>query len=90
MMNGMSPDHAPFRAQVVFSELAQKQVNALTAAETHALDRAVVALSVDPSLGAPTRHPALRDYRDPVEDVRIIYYVTVPRATIVVVGYVEA
>jgi mRNA-degrading endonuclease RelE of RelBE toxin-antitoxin system len=86
----MSPDHAPFRAQIVFSELAQKQVDALTAAETHALDRAVVALSVDPTLGAPTRHPLLRDYRDPIEDVRIIYYVTVPRGTIVVIGYVEA
>jgi hypothetical protein len=35
-------------------------------------------LSVDPDAGAPIpgSHPGLRDYRDDVDDVRVIYFVT--------------
>ncbi|WP_331489849.1 hypothetical protein [Streptomyces sp. Go40/10] len=48
-------------------------------------------LSVDPDAGAPIpgSHPGLRDYRDDVDDVRIIYFITALR-TIVVVAHIEA
>jgi hypothetical protein len=85
----MSPRHAPRRAEIILVEPALTQVTKLTPAETHALDRALVALSVDPAQGYPTRHPALLDYWDPIEDVRVIYYTTIGH-TVVVVGYVEA
>lgn len=49
----MSPDHAPRRSQVVLVEPALSQLEKLTAAETHRLDRAIVAISVNPELGTP-------------------------------------
>ncbi len=86
------PRHSRPRAKVVFSESAQKQIEALTdEAALLALDRALAVLSVDPDAGAPIpgSHPGLRDYRDDVDDVRVIYFVTALR-TVVVVAYIEA
>ncbi|MGW3466477.1 hypothetical protein ACWDE9_46230 [Streptomyces olivaceoviridis] len=40
----MSPEHAPRRSQVVLVEPALSQLAKLTAAETHRLDRAIVAI----------------------------------------------
>ncbi|GGR46261.1 hypothetical protein [Streptomyces netropsis] len=61
----------------------------LTASETHRLDRAVVAISVNPELGAPVPDTLLRDYADNIDGVRVIYYVTALRQ-ITIVAYVEA
>ncbi|MEU1424987.1 type II toxin-antitoxin system RelE/ParE family toxin [Kitasatospora sp. NPDC005751] len=83
----MSPESPP-RAEVAFSDLAARQLDKLTAAQIHRLDRALVAISVRPDLGHPLRGGQLRDYRDDLDRVRVIYHVTV-RQTIVVVGYVE-
>jgi hypothetical protein len=78
------------RAQIRFTEGARKQVDALTGPEEiRRLDRALAALSLAPELGLPTRFPLLRDYRDELEDVRVIYSVSVLRSTILV-AYVEA
>lgn len=86
------PKHSRRRARVLFSDSAAKQIEAVTdEAEIHALDRALVALSVDPSLGTPIAgsHPELLEYVDDVDDVRVLYYVTALR-TVIVVAYVEA
>lgn len=84
--------HAPKRARIAFSDSAAKQVEELTSeASIHALDRALVAVSVDPDLGEPIpgSSPVLRDYADPIDTVRLIYFVSALR-TVVVVAYLEA
>jgi hypothetical protein len=86
------PRHSRPRARITFSESAEKQIEALAdEAELLALDRTLAVLSVDPDAGTPIpgSHPGLRDYRDDVDDVRVIYFVTALR-TVVVVAYVEA
>jgi ParE toxin of type II toxin-antitoxin system, parDE len=86
------PRHSRPRARIAFSDSAEKQIEALTdEAQLLALDRALAVLSVDPDAGAPIpgSHPGLRDYRDDVDDVRVVYFVTALR-TVVVVAYVEA
>ncbi|MFB7446727.1 hypothetical protein [Streptomyces mirabilis] len=82
------------RAQVAFSDSAAKQLENLTDEhQIHALDRALVAISVDPEIGEPipgdTTHPELRQYADEIERVRVLYFVTALR-TVVVVAYIEA
>jgi hypothetical protein len=84
--------HAPRRARIAFSDSAAKQLEELTAeAEVHALDRALVAISVNPDIGDPVpgSQPQLLEYADEIEDVRVLYFVTALR-TIVVVAYIEA
>ncbi|MFD3541543.1 hypothetical protein ACFWUQ_18875 [Streptomyces sp. NPDC058662] len=81
------------RARVAFSESAAKQLEDLTTErELHALDRALVAISVDPEIGEPIPadgiSPELRQYTDEIEDVRVLYFVTALR-TVVVVAYIE-
>ncbi|MGW2393995.1 hypothetical protein ACWCYK_31555 [Streptomyces lydicamycinicus] len=85
----MSPDHGARRARVVLVEPALTQLEKLTAGETHRLDRAIVAISVNPEIGTPVPDTLLRDYADDVDAVRVIYYVTALR-TITIVAYVEA
>lgn len=85
----MSPDLGPRRARVVLVETALTQLSKLSAAETHRLDRAIVAISVNPELGTPVQDTLLRDYVDDVDGVRVIYFVTALK-TITVVAYVEA
>ncbi|GHB07119.1 hypothetical protein ACIQRS_25690 [Streptomyces termitum] len=87
------PPHDRRRARVAFSDAAAKQLEALTdEAELHALDRALVVLSVDPEIGEPipgsTDGPQLRQYADDVERVRLLYFVTALK-TVVVVAYIE-
>ncbi|KOU56893.1 hypothetical protein ADK96_37305 [Streptomyces sp. IGB124] len=70
-------------------EPALTQLTKLTANETHRLDRASVAISVNPELGTEVPGTLLRDYADEIDGVRVIYYMTALR-TITVVAYVEA
>jgi hypothetical protein len=70
-------------------EPALSQLEKLAAAETHRLDRAIVAISVNPELGNPVPDTLLRDYVDDIDRVRVIYYVTALRQ-ITIVAYVEA
>ncbi|MFF4902853.1 hypothetical protein [Streptomyces sp. NPDC001068] len=89
----MPQGHGPRRARIAFSDAAAKQLEAITSeADIHALDRALVVISVDPEIGAPipgdTTGPQLRQYTDDVEAVRVLYFVTVLR-TVVVIAYIE-
>lgn len=70
-------------------EPALAQLAKLTASETHHLDRAIVAISVNPALGTEVPGTLLRDYTDEIDAVRVIYYVTALK-TITMVTYVEA
>ncbi|MDL5206637.1 hypothetical protein [Streptomyces sp. ALI-76-A] len=89
----MAPQHGPRRARIVFSDSATKQLENITSeAEIHALDRALVVISVDPDVGEPlpgdASGPQLRQYADEVERVRLLYWVSALR-TVVVVAYIE-
>jgi hypothetical protein len=89
----MVPRNGPRRARVAFSDFAAGQVEDITTeAEIHALDRALVVISVDPGVGEPipggATGPQLRRYTDEVESVRVLYFVTALR-TVVVVAYIE-
>ncbi|MFJ2565830.1 hypothetical protein ACIO02_23230 [Streptomyces sp. NPDC087568] len=84
---------APRRARIAFSDSAAKQLEQITSeAEIHALDRALVVVSVDPDVGealpGDSASPQLRQYTDDVERVRLLYWVTALR-TVVVVAYIE-
>ncbi|MFF4674876.1 hypothetical protein ACFY1C_34695 [Streptomyces sp. NPDC001279] len=86
----MPAQHGPRRAQVAFSDSAAKQLDVITSeAELHALDRALVVISVDPDAGEPlpgnSSGPRLRQYVDDVERVRLVYWVTALK-TIVIYG----
>ncbi|MEV6533642.1 hypothetical protein AB0M86_29290 [Streptomyces sp. NPDC051639] len=81
------------RAQIAFSDAAAKQLENLTDEhQIHALDRALVAISVDPGIGeaipGDTTQPQLRQYADDIEHVRVLYFVTALR-TVVAVAYIE-
>ncbi|MEV5242920.1 hypothetical protein AB0K89_27985 [Streptomyces cinnamoneus] len=58
----------------------------------HALDRALVVVSVDPEAGEPlpgdSSGPRLRQYVDDVERVRLVYWVTALK-TVVGVAFIE-
>jgi hypothetical protein len=87
------PPHSPRRARIAFSDTAAKQLENITSeAEIHALDRALVVISVDPDIGEPlpgdAAEPQLRQYADEVERVRLLYFVTALR-TVVVVACIE-
>ncbi|MER7841793.1 hypothetical protein ABTY98_39390 [Streptomyces sp. NPDC096040] len=89
----MPQGHGPRRARIAFSDAAAKQLENITSeADIHALDRALVVISVDPEIGVPipgdTAGPQLREYADDIEAVRILYFVTALR-TVVVVAYIE-
>ncbi|AXE24858.1 hypothetical protein C0216_16605 [Streptomyces globosus] len=81
------------RARIAFSDSAAKQLEDITSeAELHALDRALVVISVDPDIGEPLPGtgpgPRLLRYTDDIEPVRVLYFVTALR-TVVVVAYIE-
>ncbi|MEV8606033.1 hypothetical protein AB0465_39910 [Streptomyces griseoviridis] len=89
----MPRPHGPRRARITFSDSAAKQLESLTSeADIHALDRALVVISVNPEVGEPlpgtAAGPRLRQYADDVERVRILYWISVLQ-TIVVVAYIE-
>lgn len=84
----MSPSaHGPRRARVAFSDSAADQLAKLGVMETLALDRAIVALSIDPELGTPIPDSVLRDYQDE-DGVRLLYFLSALRS-VVVVAYLE-
>lgn len=84
----MSPKHAPRRARVVFDKPVEQRIARMAPDERVRLDRAIVAISIDPGQGKPLPANALlRDYR--VDDTRVIYFASA-LSTIVVVAYVEA
>ncbi|MGW9372394.1 hypothetical protein ACWGVR_20500 [Streptomyces xanthophaeus] len=85
----MSPEHAAGRSRVIMVEPALTQLTKLTANDTHRLDRAIVAISVNPELGTAVPDTLLRDYADEIDGVRVVYFVTALR-TITIVAYVEA
>lgn len=70
-------------------EPALTQLAKLTASETHRLDRAIVAISVNPELGTEVPGTLLRDYADEVDGVRVIFFASA-LGTITIVAYVEA
>ncbi|MEV6535865.1 hypothetical protein ACGFWD_40790 [Streptomyces sp. NPDC048448] len=85
--------HGSRRARIVFSDSAAKQLENITSeAEIHALDRALVVISVDPDAGEPlpgdSTGPQLRQYVDDVERVRLLYWVTALK-TVVVIAFIE-
>ncbi|MFF4323829.1 hypothetical protein [Streptomyces sp. NPDC001568] len=87
------PGRSGRRARIAFSDAAAKQLENITSeAEIHALDRALVVISVDPDIGDPipdaTTGPRLLQYTDEVESVRVLYFVTA-LCTVVVVAYIE-
>ncbi|MBK3603298.1 MULTISPECIES: hypothetical protein [unclassified Streptomyces] len=89
----MPAPHGPRRARIAFSDSAAKQLENITSeAEIHALDRALVVVSVDPDVGealpGDSAGPQLRQYTDDVERVRLLYWVSALR-TVVVVAYIE-
>ncbi|MFD4341733.1 hypothetical protein ACFWPP_31685 [Streptomyces anulatus] len=90
----MPAPHGPRRrARITFSDSAAKQLDSLTSeAELHALDRALVVVSVDPDVGellpGDSTGPRLRQYVDDVERVRLVYWVTALK-TVVVVAFLE-
>ncbi|MFF2331710.1 MULTISPECIES: hypothetical protein [unclassified Streptomyces] len=86
----MPAPHGPRRARIAFSDSAAKQLESLTnEADIHALDRALVVISVDPDVGEPipgtAAGPRLRQYTDDIERVRLLYWVTALR-TVVICG----
>ncbi|MFJ3601084.1 hypothetical protein ACIPRU_31960 [Streptomyces sp. NPDC090126] len=81
------------RARIAFSDAAAKQVEAITSeSELHALDRALVVISVDPEAGellpGDPANSRLRECTDTVERVRLLYW-TSALGTVIVVAYVE-
>ncbi|MER6782985.1 MULTISPECIES: hypothetical protein [unclassified Streptomyces] len=70
-------------------EPALTQLRKLTASETHRLDRAIVAVSVNPELGTQVPGTLLRDYADDIDGVRATYNVTA-LLTITMVAHAEA
>jgi hypothetical protein len=89
----MAKPHGPRRARITFSDSAAKQLENITSeADIHALDRALVVISVDPEVGEPipgsAAGPQLREYSDDVERVRLLYWVSV-LGTVIVVAYIE-
>ncbi|MFF3418454.1 hypothetical protein ACFYW9_27675 [Streptomyces sp. NPDC002698] len=88
-----APQHGQRRAHVAFSAAAKQLENITSEAELHALDRALVVISVDPDAGEPlpgnTSGPQLHQYTDDIEAVRILYFVTALR-TVVVVAYIDS
>ncbi|WP_246144797.1 hypothetical protein [Actinacidiphila oryziradicis] len=64
-------------------EPALTQLTKLTASDTHRLDRAIVAISVNPELGTQIPGTLLRDYVDDIDGVRVIFYVTALKTIII-------
>ncbi|MFF9147250.1 hypothetical protein ACF1BN_20580 [Streptomyces sp. NPDC014861] len=86
----VSPKHGGRRARVVFTPECDPYLEKLTPAELVRLDRTLVAISVDPTIGfeRPATHGQLplREYSE--GRTRTIYHVSV-LGTVVVVAYFE-
>lgn len=86
----VSPRDSPRRARIAFTPECEPALTKLSVAEVVRLDRALVAISLDPWAGQerPTRegHVPLREYAE--GSARIIYHVTV-LGTVVIVAHIE-
>ncbi|MGW5003081.1 hypothetical protein ACWEP8_36120 [Streptomyces hydrogenans] len=82
----MAPKHGPWRAHVVLHDVAEQQIDAMNDEEREVLDKAIVRLSLDHSIGTQAEGKLEWEYRD--ERVRILYIPTVI-GTIILVAYVE-
>ncbi|MGW6684177.1 hypothetical protein ACWGBO_30440 [[Kitasatospora] papulosa] len=75
-------------ACIAFTDSAAKQLEELSENAVHALDSSLVAISVDQEIGdlhtAPAPSPALRQYADEIEDVRVLYFITALLTVVVV------
>ncbi|MER7959980.1 hypothetical protein [Streptomyces sp. NPDC096030] len=76
-----------YRARIVFYDVAREQIERMTEAERLRLDPALMAVSMNPVIGVPSKHGAVREHRQ--DGVRILYVPTV-LSTLVLVAYVEA
>ncbi|MGW5529444.1 hypothetical protein [Streptomyces xanthochromogenes] len=83
----MAKHHHPRRARIIFYDVAQEQVEAMSPAELALLEPALDTIALNPGVGTVSKHAAYREYRG--ASVRILY---VPTAlgTLVLVAYVEA
>lgn len=79
--------HSPRRAQIVFTETAEQQIEQLAPAYFARLDRVLDDISLDPAVGDPMeKAPMLRQY---VRDgARCVYYSSV-LGSVCVVAYTE-
>ncbi len=84
----MSPEPGARRSRVIMVEPALTRLTKATASETHRLDRAIVAISVNPALGTEVPGTLLRDYTDEIDGVRLVYHVTALQPN-TIVAYVE-
>ncbi|MFE1029703.1 hypothetical protein ACFW5I_35090 [Streptomyces sp. NPDC058818] len=88
----MTRPHGLRRARIAFSAAAKQLEATASEADLHALDRALVVVSVGPDIDEPlpgdSSSPQLRQYTDDIEGVRPLYWVTAPR-TVVVVAYIK-
>lgn len=84
----MSPKHSGGRrARVVWHDTAVKQVTAMSPDDRVRLDRLLVAITRDPTIGQPDASGLLRDYR--ADECRIVYFATA-LGSVIVVAYAEA
>lgn len=79
--------HSPRQATVVFYDVAQEQIAAMTGDEQARLDRVLDVIATDPDVGTPTKHGSVREY---VQDQVRVIYVPTALGTLVLVAYVEA
>ncbi len=79
--------HTPRQARIVFYDVAQHQIAAMTDPELARLDTALDVIAADPDAGTPTKHGSVREY---VRDQVRIIYVPTALGTLVLVAYVEA
>ena len=77
--------HAPHHGRLIISEQAAGPIAALSDPELHALDRALVAISIDPRIGDALAGSRLHELRDGT--IRVIYHVAM-RGTIII-AYTE-
>jgi hypothetical protein len=72
---------------VVFTEVAEKQIETLSLPEMVVLDRVIVALTVNPWLGDLVGRTPLREYQE--DGARVLYTTTV-MGSVIIVAYLEA
>lgn len=83
----MSPKHAPWRAHILFHDVAEQQIADCTDEERARLDRAIDNVAANPNVADPIKGKLEREYR--AYGTRVIYIPTV-LGTIILITYVEA
>jgi hypothetical protein len=83
----MPPKHGPWRARVLFDPVADRQIRSLSDSERVRLDKVIVQISADPTLGFQVPGRLERTYR---RDGVVVVYLSTALGTVVLVLYVEA